>query len=82
MGAFDRIDSAASSWRRLWKSIGLVLLVAGVLELVGAAAGGDNWLRPLESQRLLTRRQAEWSDVRPGRGLTADADLEALWKSS
>ncbi len=52
MGAFDRIESGASGWKRLWKSIGLVLLVVGVLELVGAAAGGDNWLRPLESQRL------------------------------
>jgi thiol:disulfide interchange protein DsbD len=50
MGAFDRIDPAvASGWNRLWKSIGLVLLVIGVLELVGAAAGGNNWLKPLES---------------------------------
>ena len=35
-------------WRRLWKSLGLVLLVIGVVELLGAAFGGDNWMRPLE----------------------------------
>jgi thiol:disulfide interchange protein DsbD len=48
LGALERIESGASGWRRLWKSLGLLLLVVGVLEIVGAAAGGDNWLRPLE----------------------------------
>ena len=52
MGALDRLDSAASGWKRLWKSMGLVLLVLGATEIVGAAAGGDYWLRPLESLRL------------------------------
>jgi thiol:disulfide interchange protein DsbD len=31
----------------LWKSLGIVLLVLGITEVVGAAAGGDYWLRPL-----------------------------------
>ena len=45
MGA---LEAAASGWRKLWKSLGLVLLVLGILELVGAAAGGDYWLKPLD----------------------------------
>jgi len=52
MGALDRLDSTVSGWKRLWKSMGLVLLVLGATEIVGAAAGGDYWLRPLESLRM------------------------------
>lgn len=52
LGALERIEPAASGWRRLWKSLGLALLLAGALEWVGAASGGDNWLRPLHHLRL------------------------------
>ena len=48
LGAMERIEAGASGWRRLWKSLGIVLLVLGSLEIIGAAAGGDYWLRPLE----------------------------------
>ncbi len=48
LGALERIESGASGWKRLWKSLGVVLLVLGSLEIIGAAAGGDYWLRPLE----------------------------------
>jgi thiol:disulfide interchange protein DsbD len=51
LGALERIEPGANGWRRLWKSLGIVLLVVGVLELVGAAAGGDYWLRPLDALR-------------------------------
>jgi thiol:disulfide interchange protein DsbD len=47
LGAFERIETGSQGWKRLWKSLGVVLLVLGILELTGAAAGGDNWLRPL-----------------------------------
>lgn len=48
LGALERLPDRASGWRRLWKALGIVLLLAGAMELVGAAAGGDNWTRPLE----------------------------------
>jgi len=47
LGALERIEAGASGWKRLWKSLGVVLLVLGILEFIGAAAGGDYWLRPL-----------------------------------
>jgi thiol:disulfide interchange protein DsbD len=47
LGALERIEPGSSGWKRLWKSLGIVLLVLGILEIVGAAAGGDYWLRPL-----------------------------------
>ena len=49
LGALD--PSGESGWRKLWKSLGVILLVLGILELVGAAAGGDYWLKPLDSLR-------------------------------
>ncbi len=48
LGALERIEAGASGWKRLWKSLGVVLLVLGSLEIIGSAAGGDYWLRPLE----------------------------------
>jgi thiol:disulfide interchange protein DsbD len=53
LGALERIEAGASGWKRLWKSLGVVLLVLGILELAGAAAGGDYWLRPLEGFRSM-----------------------------
>jgi thiol:disulfide interchange protein DsbD len=51
LGALERIEAGASGWKRLWKSLGIALLVLGIVELIGAAAGGDYWLRPLEGFR-------------------------------
>ena len=48
LGAMERIEAGALGWRRLWKSLGIVLMVLGSVEIIGAAAGGDYWLRPLE----------------------------------
>lgn len=48
MGALDRLDPEASGWRRLWKGLGVVLVVLGALELVGSVTGADDPLRPLE----------------------------------
>jgi len=51
LGAFEPVPDTASGWRRLWKSLGLVLLALGAIEIVGAATGGSDWLKPLETLR-------------------------------
>lgn len=51
LGALERIEPGVPGWKRLWKSLGVLLLVLGIIEIIGAAAGGDYWLRPLESFR-------------------------------
>ncbi|MCW9088315.1 MAG: protein-disulfide reductase DsbD [Gammaproteobacteria bacterium] len=48
MGAIDAIRDGASGWRKLWKGIGLVLLLQGGLMLVGLAAGNTDPLQPLK----------------------------------
>jgi len=48
LGALEPIRESASGWFRLWKGVGLVSLVAGVLMLIGAAAGSHSMLQPLK----------------------------------
>jgi len=40
MGALEPIREGASNWMRLWKALGLVLLLWGAMILIGVAAGG------------------------------------------
>ena len=47
MGALKQLPVEASGWDRLWKGVGVVLLVYGSLMLVGAAAGGKDTVQPL-----------------------------------
>jgi len=47
MGAFDRLDAEVAGWRRLWKGLGIVLVILGTLELVGGVTGAQDPLRPL-----------------------------------
>jgi len=47
MGALNQLGPDARGWSKLWKALGLALLVYGVLMLVGAAAGGRDTIQPL-----------------------------------
>ena len=48
MGALDQLEKDAS-WTKLWKGLGLVVLVYGVLLVIGASLGNGNVYRPLDS---------------------------------
>ena len=47
LGALDRPHERATGWRRLNQGLGLASLVYGVILVIGAAAGGEDPLRPL-----------------------------------
>ncbi len=47
LGALSPVAPEASGWRRLWKGLGVALLIYGALMLVGAAGGGRDTLQPL-----------------------------------
>lgn len=47
LGALERLPEGASGWSRLWKALGVMLLLLGAAELIGAAAGGRDVLQPL-----------------------------------
>lgn len=48
LGALERLPEGASGWHRLWKTLGLFLLLIGAIEIIGAASGESDWLRPLK----------------------------------
>jgi len=48
LGALDALNETASGWRRLSKSLGLLILIYGVAYLIGAAAGSRDLIQPLK----------------------------------
>src|SRR5262249_49195141 len=63
---FDALPDQASGWARMWKSIGVVLVLLGAVQIVGAASGGrggggmycgrwNDWLRVLAPRRSSRR---------------------------
>ncbi len=64
------LDARASGWRTLWKGVGVLLGIYGILMLVGAATGGDDPLRPLARLSLTTPASSAL------RGSVATRDLQ------
>lgn len=48
MGAMTSLPDTASGWRKLWKGLGLVLLIYGLFYLYGVAAGSKDLIQPLK----------------------------------
>ncbi len=51
---FEMLPEKPSATLRLGKALGILLLLAGILELAGAASGGDNPLQPLSKFRAFS----------------------------
>jgi thiol:disulfide interchange protein DsbD len=49
LGTTQRLPEGASGWRYLWKGLGTVLLLWGILALIGGVAGERDILKPLPS---------------------------------
>jgi len=54
MGVLDHLHAGVSGWRRLWKGLGLVMLIYGIILMFGAASGHQSIFQPLEK---FTQRQ-------------------------
>ena len=48
MGALDR-SARQSKWQGLWRGVGIAMLVYGIILIIGAASGGNNMFKPLQS---------------------------------
>jgi len=49
LGALNSLDIDASGWEKLWKGLGLILLIYGGLLMIGGASGSHNIWQPLQS---------------------------------
>lgn len=47
LGALEPVGKDANGWQKLWKGVGLIFLVYGILLLVGVASGSKDSLQPL-----------------------------------
>jgi thiol:disulfide interchange protein DsbD len=65
LGALDRLTEGSSGWHKLWKSLGVLLLILGAAELIGAVAGSNDVLQPLRG-------------IGVGSGASAGAEAQAL----
>ncbi len=48
MGAIDPLPDSASGWKKLWKGVGLIMLLYGALIIIGVASGGKDLFQPLK----------------------------------
>lgn len=76
LGALDRLPERASGWRKLWKALGVIVLLVGALELIGAFAGGRSVLQPLAGLASGSGGSAAAHDELPFRTIKSVADLE------
>ncbi len=65
LSVFDPLPAGASGWRRLWKGIGVLLLLLGTVQIVGVASGGRKLLQPLEAMAARTAAGAARSAEEP-----------------
>lgn len=49
--ALDNLPVGSGAWSKFWKGIGVILLVAGIILLLGALSGGKSPLQPLAGLR-------------------------------
>lgn len=48
LGALARLPQEVSGWYKLWQALGLMLLLFGAAQFLGALSGGSDWMRPLQ----------------------------------
>lgn len=54
MGALTPIHENTTGWSRLWKAIGLVLMLYASLLIIGASSGNSDYMQPLKGSLLHT----------------------------
>ncbi|MBT8062552.1 MAG: protein-disulfide reductase DsbD, partial [Gammaproteobacteria bacterium] len=86
LGALESIPPGASGWKRVWKTLGLALLLVGAAELIGAAAGNNNWMKPLaglgsgtaQEHHVAFQRIKSLEDLERALAVSAAADKPAM----
>ena len=48
MGAIDSLAESCSGWKKLWKGLGVLLLIYGIILVLGLASGNRNVFQPLK----------------------------------
>ena len=73
MGALDSLMPGAR-WQKLWKGLGIIMLIYGVILVAGAASGGNDVFRPLQG----IASQSESVGKLPFRSIKTVDDLDRM----
>ena len=77
LSALDPLHAGASGWRKLWKGLGVLALVYGILLLIAAALGGSDPLRPFQlTGPGMTGGANAPASVLPFKRIKSGADLD------
>ncbi len=81
LGALEPITNRTGGWKHLWKGLGFLALLYGLILLVGAALGGDDPFRPLARLSMPAvagvGAPATQADALPFKKIKTSADLDA-----
>jgi thiol:disulfide interchange protein DsbD len=76
LGALNQLQIDSTGWSKLFKGLGLILLIYGALLMIGGASGSQNLLQPLQ---LLAAGQSQTESSQPARLQFSQVDnLEQL----
>ena len=79
MGAMDSLAEGSSGWKKLWKGLGVLLLIYGIIMLLGLASGNRNVYQPLKGLAGIsgTASQVEHLNFKQIKGVDGfNAELE------
>jgi len=79
MGAIDSLKEGASGWHKLWKGLGILLLIYGIIILLGLASGNRNVFQPLKglastSGTTVAVEHLNFTQIKGVDGLNAELD--------
>lgn len=63
IGALDRIDHTTTNWQRLWKGVGLAMLVYGTVLIVASVNGGGTFFKSVNNTSTVTRKAPPFTTV-------------------
>ncbi|TXH70349.1 MAG: protein-disulfide reductase DsbD [Thiothrix sp.] len=77
MGALDKISEESTGWKRFWKSIGLIMVFYGAMQLLGVAVGSTNLFQPLKGVLSVAANPTQTANHLNFQTIKTVADLEA-----
>jgi thiol:disulfide interchange protein DsbD len=76
MGALDALKDGASGWFKLWKGLGVVFIIYGVLVMLGGVTGARNFNDPLHGSRFIMGAGAVEKQHLQFKRIKSDQDLK------
>ena len=75
--AMDNLPEHSTGWQKLWKGIGVTMLVYGLLLVIGVSMGNSNPLQPLQGLGNMHSEKTPVAEELKFVAVTSVADLEA-----